>query len=326
MDTKRNLTEAIVETEEIIGTFTWSPEGERIAYVASGKDGYRLFIINAEGENSYVLPDVNLTLAQLAWSPDGKYLVFVSTQDRNLKLLMLSTNCLPEEIKISHSNCDNRLYEIATDIVQGYDPVWSPNGKQLLFEVGGNNAPGIYTINMLCFTDTAEMCDNQPQRLYDENWDTNPIWSPDSRLIAFETYRNFNVDIYVMNADGSNRRQITTNDDWDGHALWSPDSQQLIYVSAKNDNYDLYTLETACFLTNSSCDERRLTNSLNAEDYPAWSTVGDVLSFISSGQSNRQVFAIEATCINTGDDVDCSQKDRLLISATELYGVPQWQP
>jgi Tol biopolymer transport system component len=47
-------------------------------------------------------------------------------------------------------------------------------------------------------------------------WDSQPVWSPDGRRIAFYSDRVFdltnadgNVDIYVMNADGSNMTRLT---------------------------------------------------------------------------------------------------------------------
>jgi Tol biopolymer transport system component len=41
--------------------------------------------------------------------------------------------------------------------------------------------------------------------------DDAPVWSPDARRIAFHSDRDQNFEIYVMNADGSNRRRLTFN-------------------------------------------------------------------------------------------------------------------
>ena len=48
----------------------------------------------------------------------------------------------------------------------------------------------------------------------------NPCWSPDGAQLAFQTDRNGNFEVYVMNSDGSNQRRITNNSAWDGWPSW----------------------------------------------------------------------------------------------------------
>ncbi|MFN8372768.1 MAG: DPP IV N-terminal domain-containing protein [Anaerolineae bacterium] len=47
-------------------------------------------------------------------------------------------------------------------------------------------------------------------------------WSPDGTQIAFASNRDGDYDIYVMNADGSNVRQVTFNDVDDTNPAWVP--------------------------------------------------------------------------------------------------------
>jgi Subtilase family/WD40-like Beta Propeller Repeat len=73
----------------------------------------------------------------------------------------------------------------------------------------------------------------------DKNGGNVPVWSPDGKLIAFEADRSNHSEIYVMNADGSNQRQLTTtlppslNYPFFGafNATWSPDGQSIMYSS-----------------------------------------------------------------------------------------------
>ena len=58
-----------------------------------------------------------------------------------------------------------------------------------------------------------------------------PAWSPDGRQIAFSRWRddgNGN-NIYVMNADGSDIKQLTSNPESDGNPTWSPDGKQIAF-------------------------------------------------------------------------------------------------
>ncbi|GGK39525.1 hypothetical protein GCM10008955_36690 [Deinococcus malanensis] len=53
--------------------------------------------------------------------------------------------------------------------------------------------------------------------------DSNPVWSPDGRHIAFESNRDTNPGIYVMNADGSEVRSLTSTLGVARNPSWSPD-------------------------------------------------------------------------------------------------------
>ncbi|NOX64134.1 MAG: tetratricopeptide repeat protein [Chloroflexi bacterium] len=92
-----------------------------------------------------------------------------------------------------------------------YDPVWAPNNEWIAFvsNVTGNDE--IWKIR----TDGAE-----PTQLTFNTWewDKHPTWSPDSQRIAFYSNRiTGRLQIWVMNADGSEQRNISRNEynDWD---------------------------------------------------------------------------------------------------------------
>ncbi|MBM3143047.1 MAG: hypothetical protein FJ005_08450 [Chloroflexi bacterium] len=52
--------------------------------------------------------------------------------------------------------------------------------------------------------------------------DLYPTWSPDSKKIAFQSYRDGNWDICLMNADGSDQTRLTNNHSDDSGPDWSP--------------------------------------------------------------------------------------------------------
>jgi hypothetical protein len=59
----------------------------------------------------------------------------------------------------------------------------------------------------------------------------DPAWSPAADEIAFAA-RGENDEIWLINADGSNLRRLTTNSwEWDKHPSWSPDGKQIVFWS-----------------------------------------------------------------------------------------------
>ncbi|MFN8372770.1 MAG: hypothetical protein U0694_07820 [Anaerolineae bacterium] len=54
------------------------------------------------------------------------------------------------------------------------------------------------------------------------SFDSQPAWSPDGTQIAFASDRDGDYDIYIMNADGSDVRQVTFNDVDDTNPAWVP--------------------------------------------------------------------------------------------------------
>ena len=55
-----------------------------------------------------------------------------------------------------------------------------------------------------------------------------PTWSPDGTKIAFSARINGPLNIWVMNSDGTNRKQLTTKGG--GHPEWSPDGKWLGFI------------------------------------------------------------------------------------------------
>jgi TolB protein len=89
-------------------------------------------------------------------------------------------------------------------------------------------------------------------------------WSPDGQSIAFTSDRNVNDEIYVMDADGNNERNLTNNPaahDW--KPRWSPDGQRIAFNSDRDGNYEIYVMDA------DGSNQRRLTNN------PAMDSVSD---------------------------------------------------
>ena len=132
---------------------------------------------------------------------------------------------------------------------------------------------------------------NNPRNLSkNPNIDTNPSWSPDRKQIVFQRSSNAkggkkdkkeggNNDIYVMDKDGQNLRQLTDHPGDDQYPKWSPDGKQIAFVSNQDGGK-----ETAIYVMDTSGNNlRRLTNDaeLILITSPNWSPDGKQIVFVS---------------------------------------------
>ena len=122
--------------------------------------------------------------------------------------------------------------------------------------------------------------------------DWNPNWSPDGSQIAFVSKRNneqgAEQSIYIMNADGSNVRQLNTMTDSD-LPDWSPDGKAIIFTSNANGNFEIYIMKA-----DGSNEPTNLTNSDAQDIAPVWSPDGRQIAWLSGDLGNKDLFVMNA--------------------------------
>ena len=99
------------------------------------------------------------------------------------------------------------------------------------------------------------------------------------KRIAFTSLRDGgNRDIYVMDVDGGNQRNLTNHPDRDVEPSWSPDGKRIVFVSnrTRDLNRDIYVMDA------DGGNPRNLTNHPDDEEAPAW--LNPVLSVTPVGK------------------------------------------
>lgn len=72
----------------------------------------------------------------------------------------------------------------------------------------------------------------------------DPVWSPDGTKIAYANGVEYNAEIYIMNADGTNQIQLTQNWHSSYAPAFSPDGTKIAFVSDHEGDYHIYTINT----------------------------------------------------------------------------------
>jgi TolB protein len=116
-----------------------------------------------------------------------------------------------------------------------------------------------------------------------------PRWSPDGRKIAFILHKGDRKDVYVMDADGSDRRNLTHEleygesnglDDFLGVIGWSPDGQIVFEKQTYGGGDPWLTWHSSVYVVNTDGSGLRLLFDTPGDHSPAWSPDGSKIAFI----------------------------------------------
>jgi tetratricopeptide (TPR) repeat protein len=140
---------------------------------------------------------------------------------------------------------------------------WSADGTQFAYveHVSDQASTNIFKVrsDLPSTWDRDIMLTDYPGTEYD------PAWSPDGQSIAFVANHTNNDEIWIMNQDGGNQRQLTYNDwPWDKHPSFSPDSKQIVFYSNRSGTRQLWIM-------NSDGSNQVNLSSNDAEEWdPIW--------------------------------------------------------
>ncbi|MDP3047367.1 MAG: DPP IV N-terminal domain-containing protein, partial [Chloroflexota bacterium] len=184
----------------------WSPDGARILVQRQdGQMGPRLYLLTVRDGSFTKLADGS-ALAN-AWSPDGRALLYVVAKP------------LPQENQVWRVQVGEGLNHEPVQIAEGSSPTWSADGRRIALSARRAGRAQVWVLN----PDGSD-----PIQLTTDGGE-NPAWSPDGEHIAY----TFNSRVYVMEADGSGKRQLTTGEelfDQSPVLAWSPDGKRLAYA------------------------------------------------------------------------------------------------
>ena len=141
------------------------------------------------------------------------------------------------------------------------------------------------------------------QKLTIHTGDATPVWSPDGTRIAFARRSQVidgDYEIWVMDADGGNQRQLTDNDRWDEEPQWSPDgtrvafhARTIVYDGVEFryrslDDSEIYVVHVE------DGTLQQLTDNEYGDLNPVWSPDGTRIAFYSDRGKNYDIFVVDA--------------------------------
>lgn len=166
----------------------WSPDGSKLAFTTNRDGNPEIYVMNRDGSGVKRLTNSPAIDVTPTWSPSGTQLAWVSDRTGNPKIYIMNADGTGQRPLGGDSYCDR--------------PTWSSAPfNEIAYAV--RTGPG-YDIKVYSFAT------GQATRITDGiGSNESPAFSPNGRHIAFTSTRNGKVQIYTIDRDGNNLRQIT---------------------------------------------------------------------------------------------------------------------
>ena len=243
----------------------------------------QICIMNADGSGVRQLTEFDATTFYASLSPDGDTIYFVSRQTGSFEIYSMNPN-------------GRGVKQLSKNVGTVYAPELSPNGERIVFTNHGN---GIWVMRP----------DGKNPHAITNRDDIDPTWSPNGAMIAFASSRDGRRQLFVMDKDGSEVRQVTDLSDMGGRSTWSPDGTKLAFYRGPAGDHDIYVINI------DGTGLQRLTDGGDNLG-PTWSPDGNWIAFTSFRDGNNEIYIMHP---------DGSGVRRLTNSSTSDWQ-PRWGP
>ena len=221
---------------------TASPADFAIVFASEVDGGAELFALDPSDQSRHQLTSLDKYLGFPVWSPTGEHIAFVAMEEETADLMLLDVETGDTSV-----------------LLAGYSELadWAPDGSGLLVGL----EEGLHFLDLA----TGE---TEPVETGSDA-DAYGRWARKANLIAYESTRDSNPEIYVTDLDTGATTRLTENTHLDEWPSPSPDGTRVAWASGTEEDKNLWIMNS------DGTQKRKITEGqLFGDAFPEWSPDG----------------------------------------------------
>ncbi|KAA3631719.1 MAG: hypothetical protein DWQ02_15995 [Bacteroidetes bacterium] len=252
---------------------SYSPDGNWIVFESNREGYWHIFLMDSKGQNEQKLTTNSADNRRPSWHPNGKKILFESnrsgkfelytlkvknrevrklqTPTENGELIFATYSPNGKNIAVSFRESEDRsniillkrtgklVRWLTTEDRRSFYPKWSNDGKEIVYfsrKETENQDDEIYRLNIK--TGVESRLTNWAKHNFCPSWSFN-----NSRIVYVTSMEDLRPEIYIMDADGSNKTRITNNEDGDTLPNWHPKENRILITAYRAGNFEICELE-----------------------------------------------------------------------------------
>ena len=173
-----------------------SPTRDMVVYDVGPWTASHLVLTDAQGRAPRQVTDDSLTVWRGVWSPNGRRLAYTVSKKSGMSVWVMNED----------GSNPHQVTHLTPEEGRAQMPAWHPDSHQLAFQANAISPKGKSTLWLvdLQTTGAREILPHTTAYL-----DETPSWFSDGKRLAFQSNRSGRMEIWTVNSDGSDLRQIT---------------------------------------------------------------------------------------------------------------------
>lgn len=200
----------------------YDPSGEHLAVTNMVSQGTTSLFVVDVGQPARPILTRKETIMASSWSPDGKQIALSIGKFPGFGGTPLGPANATSQVGIINAD-GSGLHLVTSGADSNAFGSFAPDGKHIVYRSEGHDGQGLRIVNL----------ENGSVKMLTDSYDNFPVWSPRGDLIAFMRLIDGNFEVFTIQPDGTDLKQLTHTKGNEAHIAWSPDGERMVFVSSR---------------------------------------------------------------------------------------------